>query len=249
MPWLHAVVDVPADQHGAAGSFWQQALGWPLGEPWYGHPELASFQPPDGTPYVHLQRIDGPARVHVDVETDDRDAGTERAVALGAQFVAEHDRWTAFVSPGGLPFCLVGPVEHGAPQPLTWPGSAHRSRLVQVCVDSPAPVHDTEVAFWRALLPGRWADSSAPEFAGTWHDDDGSPLQLLFQRTGDAAGPTRAHLDLGTDDLPAEVGRLRGLGAADVGPGRGWHVLRDPIGSLFCATENSPATTRTREIG
>jgi len=59
------------------------------------------------------------------------------------------------------------------------------------------------VTFWRALLPGRWVDSSAPEFAGKWRDDAGSPLQLLFQELGEPEGLVRAHLDLGTDDLDA----------------------------------------------
>jgi len=77
----------------------------------------------------------------------------------------------------------------------------HRSRLVQVCIDAPASVHDREVAFWRRLLAGRRVESTASEFSGTWHDDDGSPLQLLFQRLDEPDGPVRAHLDHGTDDL------------------------------------------------
>ena len=42
-----------------------------------------------------------------------------------------------------------------------------------------------------------------------------SPLALLVQRLGDGDGGThaRAHLDLGTDDVDAEVARLRALGA------------------------------------
>jgi hypothetical protein len=110
-------------------------------------------------------------------------------------------------------------------------------------------VHDREVAFWRALLDGRWVDSPAPEFAGKWHDDDGSPLQLLFQRLDEPTGGVRAHLDLGTDDVPAEVQRLLDLGADDVGPGRGWHALRDPAGSAFCVTGNSPELTQRRDLG
>jgi hypothetical protein len=84
---------------------------------------------------------------------------------------------------------------------------------------------------------------------GKWHDDAGSPLQLLFQRLDEDAGPVRAHLDLGTDDREAEVRRLVALGATDVAPGRGWQVLRDPLGQLFCATENSPEQTRRRDLG
>ena len=122
--------------------------------------------------------------------------------------------------------------------------------MVQVCIDSPSSQHDDEVAFWRDLLPGRFVSSPADEFAGKWHDDAGSPLQLLFQRLDDADGAVRAHLDQGTDDLPAEVDRLLELGAVDVGAGRGgWHVLRDPAGSPFCVTANPPDQTRHRDIG
>jgi len=77
--------------------------------------------------------------------------------------------------------------------------------MVQVCIDAPRAAHDREVAFWRVLLAGRFVGSSAREFAGKWHDDAGSPLQLLFQRLDEPDGPVRAHLDHGTDDVPGEA--------------------------------------------
>jgi len=248
MAWLHAVIDVPDEQHTPIADFWGRALGWPIGAPWPGHPELASFEPPLGEPYVHLQRIDGPPRVHVDLESDDPESTVKRARDLSAELIDEHDRWQSLRSPGGLPFCVLRAREHEPPEPVTWP-DGHAARMVQVCIDSPSAVHDSEVAFWRALLPGRWADSSAREFAGKWHDHAGSPLQLLFQRLDERDGLVRAHLDHGTDDLPVEVRRLLDLGASDVGPGRGWHVLRDLAGLAFCVTDNSPARTRYRDIG
>lgn len=252
MAWLHAVLDVPAELHDAQLAFWSGALGWRPGAPWTHHPELRSLEPDDGEPYVHVQRIEGAPRVHVDVEATDPPAAVDRALGLGARVVGEQDRWTTLASPGGLPFCVLrspGP-EHGrrTPGPVAWPGG-HRGRLVQVCIDSPAPAHELEVAFWRGLLPGRWADSPSPEFAGKWHDDAGSPLQLLFQRLDEPDGPVRAHLDHGTDDLDAETSRLLGLGAEDVGRGRAWHTLRDPAGLAFCVTENSPSATARRDIG
>jgi hypothetical protein len=249
MAWLHAVIDVPAQQHGAAARFWAGVLGWPLGPAWPGHPELRSFEPPDGAPYVHLQRIGGPARVHLDLEVDDPAAGVRRAVGLGAALVAEHDRWRALRSPGGLPFCLVQARDHEPPRPVTWP-DGHRARMVQLCIDLPRSAHEVEMGFWRALLTGgRWAGSEAREFAGKWHDDAGSPLQLLFQRLDEPDGVVRAHLDHGTDARAAEVRRLLALGAADVGPGRGWHVLRDVAGQRFCVTDNSPEAGQYRDIG
>ena len=248
MAWLHAVIDVPAEQHASAAGFWTGALGWPLGAPWRAHPELRSFAPPHGDSYVHLQQIVGRPRVHLDVESDETDATVARSVDLGATLVGEQCRWVTLVSPGGLQYCVVAAGEHEPPAPSTWPGG-HRSRMVQICIDSPAAAHEREVDFWRGLLPGRWADSSAPEFAGKWHDDAGSPIQLLFQRLDESTGEVRAHLDHGTDDVRAEVRRLQGLGAVEVGPGRGWFTMRDPAGLAFCVTGNSPEQTRHRDIG
>jgi hypothetical protein len=75
-------------------------------------------------------------------------------------------------------------------------------------------------------------------------------VQLLFQRLDELHGSVRAHLDHGTDDRMAEVRRLLALGAGDVAPGRGgWHVLRDAAGLEFCVTQNSPASTRRRDMG
>ena len=60
-------------------------------------------------------------------------------------------------------------------------------------------------------------------------------LVLMTQATA-----VRAHIDLGADDIEAEATRLVGLGAQRLGPGRGWIVLRDPVGMVFCVTGNSP---------
>jgi Glyoxalase-like domain len=247
---LHAVVDVPAEQHAVAAEFWSRVFGWPAGEAWPGHPELCSFEPPSGTAYLHLQRIDGPPRVHLDVESGDPGGTASRAVDLGAEPIGAYDEWTTLRSPGGLPFCVVrADGSPAVPPPLVHP-DGHRTRMVQVCVDSPADAHDREVAFWRSLLGGRYVASPRPEFAGKWHDDVGSPIQLLFQRLDEPGGLVRAHLDHGTDDLDAEVSRLLALGATDLGPGAGgWHVLRDPAGAVFCATLNSPEATGHRDLG
>ncbi|MBV9594167.1 MAG: hypothetical protein JO147_10310 [Actinobacteria bacterium] len=248
MSWVHAVIDVPVELEDAAARFWSEALGWPAGRPWADHPELRSFQPPAGEAYIHLQRIDGPPRVHVDVEVDDVEADARRALGLGAEPADAQREWRTLHSPGGLPFCLIRSRPHQTPAPVQH-ADGHRSRMVQVAIDSRRSRHDTEVAFWRTLLRGRWVCSNSPEFAGKWHDDAGSPLQLLFQRRKDDDGPTRAHLDHGSDDRSAEVRRLIGLGAADLGLGHGgWHVLRDPAGLRFCVTRNSPESTPRRSL-
>jgi hypothetical protein len=247
MAWIHAVIDVPAGQEAATADFWGNALGWPAGDPWRGHPELLSFDPPTGSSYVHLQRIGGSPRVHLDLESKAPIETVTRAVDLGAELVDDNSVWRTLRSPGGLPFCVLQAKEHDSPEPVAF-GDGHRTRMVQVCVDSPQHAHETEVEFWRRLVPGRWVTSSDVEFAGKWHDDAGSPIQLLFQQLEEADGLVRAHLDLGTDDLRAEIRRLVDLGATDVGQGRGWHVLRDAAGQRFCVTVNSPEQTRLRDL-
>jgi hypothetical protein len=143
-------------------------------------------------------------------------------------------------SPGGLPFCLVDRHEQIRPPAQRFAG--HRSRLVQICVDSPPNLHDQEVAFWQAATGWRWGEGSGGEFAGKLYPPTGSSVQLLFQRLGpdDPATAVRAHIDLGAEDIEAEATRLVGMGAEWLGPGRGWIVLRDPVGMVFCVTDNSP---------
>jgi hypothetical protein len=66
-------------------------------------------------------------------------------------------------------------------------------------------------------------------------------VQLLFQRLNEDGDPeTRAHIDLGADDIEAEATRLEGLGARRLWQGDGWITLEDPAGLPFCATVTRP---------
>jgi hypothetical protein len=239
--WIHVMLDLPAESAEPVTTFWADALGWPLGEPWPGHPEFTSFTPPAGDAYVHRQFGDHGPRVHLDLEVADPAAARERLASLGADVGSAHPHWQVMSSPGGLPFCIVRRRPRSRPDPLEW-GDGHRTRLVQVCVDSPAGRHEAEVAFWRAATGWRWVPGDAPEFAGKLYGAAGSPIQLLFQRLGgdDPGSSTRVHLDLGSDDIGADADRLVSLGAQLIGPGDGWIALRDPAGLSFCTTGNSP---------
>jgi predicted enzyme related to lactoylglutathione lyase len=189
---------------------------------------------------VHVQRIDGPARVHLDlVGGIERD--TARLEGLGATRGHRGPAWQAMASPAGLPFCVCAEKQpHERPTAVAWAG--HRSRLVQLTVDVPADRYDAELQFWRAATG--WADEEvdAPEFHRLVHRSE-SPLQLLVQRLGpdDGGRHARAHLDLGTDDLDAEVARVRSLGAHVLWANDGFTALRDPLGLPFCVTANDPA--------
>ncbi|WP_448616430.1 VOC family protein [Modestobacter sp. URMC 112] len=240
VPWVHAFVDAPTDRVGAARTFWSAVAGWPPGEPWPHHPEFVSLLPPWGAPYLHVQRIGGPPRVHLDLLGSPAD-DVPRLAGLGAEPGPMGDGWQVLTSPAGLPFCVCEEAwPHERPVAVAWP-DGHRSRLVQLCVDVPADRHDAELDFWRSATG--WADEpvDSPEFSRLAHRSE-SPMALLIQRLGDGDGGThaRAHLDLGTDDVDAEVARVRALGAELLWPGDGFVALRDPVGLPFCVTANQP---------
>jgi hypothetical protein len=239
--WVHVLVDVPASQAERAGTFWSDALGWPLGAPWPGLPAFRSFEPPGADAYVHLQVGDHGPRVHVDLEVDDLAAETVRLVELGARMGARREHWQVMTSPGGLPFCLLNARPRSPVAPVRWP-DGHRSRLVQVCIDSPPALQQAEVAFWRAATGWRWVPADEPPFAGKLYGPAGGAAQFLLQQLDpdDGATATRAHIDLGTDDRQAEAERLVSIGAERRWSGGGWITLADPTGMLFCATGNPP---------
>lgn len=239
-PWIHVFIDVPSERVSATEAFWSAVTGWPTSAPWAEHPEFVSLRPPDGSSYVHVQRIDGPARVHLDLMADDIDTEADRLVERGARRGRRHEWWQVLSSPGGLPFCVCGDPDRRRPGPIQWP-TGHRSRVAQVCLDIPDAWHDAELAFW--------ADATGwPHEAGRRPEYDrllppaGSPLRFLVQRLGvdDDGLSTRAHIDIGTDDIDAEVARVEALGARVLRRMDPWVVLADPAGLPFCVTPQPP---------
>ena len=71
--------------------------------------------------------------------------------------------------------------------------------------------------------------------------------QRVPERDEAVAGPEQLSterpdaLDLGTDDVDAEVERVRSVGARLLWPGNGFVALRDPLGLPFCVTANDPS--------
>lgn len=128
------------------------------------------------------------------------------------------------------------------PGAATWPGG-HRSIVDQVCLDIPAERYDAECDFWAELTGWPVVASRSPEFQ--WLDvPDDQPLRVLLQRLEAPDGPVRAHLDLATDDRPAEVARHVALGAGVLDPRPRWTVLRDPAGSAYCITDRTDSLVR-----
>ena len=241
---VQAFIDAPAETASELRAFWSEVTGWPVAWPWDNHPELSTFTPPSGTPGVSVQDAEVAPRVHLDLyPTGEPDLLVDHVVGLGARLVQRHDWWTALESPGGLPLCVVNEPAGEPPPATAWP-QGHRSRVVQVCVDIPAASWRPEVAFWQAALGWDPTPRSRSEYIG-FEAPASSPLRVLLQRLGtaDPSMTVRAHLDLGTDNLAAEVERLARAGAVrQTQPvdGAGWMVLSDPAGMSFCVTARRP---------
>ena len=63
-----------------------------------------------------------PARIHLDIESDDVGAEVRRVVAIGATVLEEREGYTILRDPGGLVFCVV-PIQTGEEferHALTW---------------------------------------------------------------------------------------------------------------------------------
>jgi hypothetical protein len=243
MRWVYASIDTPAEHAQSVQRFWSAATGWSLGETWPRHPQFRGLEPVQGDTYINFQTIEeGPSAVHFDVASDQLTADLDRLADLGAEPVAAFRDWHVMRSPGGLEFCLVETSGNVVPPSTSWP-DGHRSRLVQLCIDSPPGVHDEEVAFWRTATCWRFERSHSPEFAGKLFPPQPAPIQFLLQRLGDddSGSHTRVHIDLGAGDaLEAEATRLEALGATRGEPGRGWIQMSDPSGMVFCVTANAP---------
>lgn len=247
-PVVHAFIDVPEAVVADTVAFWAALTGWPAGPAWFGHPEFRSLEPAGDVGWLHVQAVDADPRVHIDLISAEVDRDAARLVDRGAALIRRTRHWTTLRSPGGLPFCLARePRRVARPEPTGWP-SGHRSRVRQVCVDIPADRREPESSFWQDATgwgrqpTGGPGESGRPEFS--WLRPPTGPQQLLLQRLDEPTGVVRAHLDVATDDIPAEVRRVRELGAdqrADDARHSGdWVVLRDPAGLPFCITSQPP---------
>jgi catechol 2,3-dioxygenase-like lactoylglutathione lyase family enzyme len=101
------VIDVPPAEHDREVAFWSAALGQQLkqGEHFPEYHGVALHGEEFG---LLIQRLgDGPARVHLDIHTDDLAAEVARLEALGAERVEFVHAWWILRDPAGLLFCVV----------------------------------------------------------------------------------------------------------------------------------------------
>ncbi len=242
--WLSAFLDLPVEEYAAAATFWSGVTGFPLSPPRGAYDEFASLLPPEGDDYLRLQRIaEGEPGIHLDLSVADARAAAGEAQARGARLDADHGTHLSLRSPGGLVFCFVSHGGRDRPPARRWPDGQH-SGVYQVCLDLPRETYDAEAGFWAAILDAnREVLQARPEFE--WlRGSQQLALDVLLQRLDEPDGPVRAHLDLGTDDRPAEVRRHLALGADHVEDEQFWTVMRDPAGTPYCITDRDPATGR-----
>jgi len=106
----------------------------------------------------------------------------------------------------------------------------HKSRLGCIVIDCQGDDAGTHEAFWAGALGcEKEPEPKDPKY----RDLTGRPgeVRVLVQAV---EHPSRVHLDIETDDIPAEVARLERLGAMRVAEIKGWVVMEAPSGHRFC---------------
>ena len=108
----------------------------------------------------------------------------------------------------------------------------HHSRLCALLLDCNTPDIDAAADFWAAAL-GRAVDRGHPGTRGNYVMLETPPDEPIVQLQR-VAHDSRVHLDIETDDIPAEVARLEALGARVVDRLERWVVMQAPTGQRFC---------------
>jgi hypothetical protein len=104
----------------------------------------------------------------------------------------------------------------------------HRSRLAGFIIDCRTDDLAGAAEFWAAAL----GDGKRRRPEGKYVKLE--PQAGLNVEVQQVEHESRVHLDIDSDDIPAEVARLEGLGAKVVGKVRTWVVMQAPTGQRFC---------------
>ena len=177
--------------------------------------------------YAHVQRVDGPIAVHFDLGVDDVRRPPSRLVALGATQVSDFDIWRVMRSPGGLAFCLVPRrwrIRTGTVGVAGRPSQPARAALRRLARRPPRRGGRVLARPRPAGGTSRPCSRSTAASCSRRHRRRCGCCSSVSAPTTPAPRP-HVHVDLGTDDIPAEVARSsssapaqpllrRGLGAA-----------------------------------
>lgn len=108
----------------------------------------------------------------------------------------------------------------------------HKSRLAGLIIDCDTEDLGSAAQFWAAALgaPAKpRTDVAESKYVGLDMPPD-EPYVEVQQVTH----ASRVHIDIESDDIPAEVARLEALGAKRIDEIRGWVVMEAPTGQRFC---------------
>lgn len=108
----------------------------------------------------------------------------------------------------------------------------HRSRINGILIDCKVDDIDAAGRFWAEAL-GRPINPDHPGTRGDYVmlEDRPGEVSIQLQRVDHES---RVHIDIETDDIPAEVARLEKLGATIERHLERWVVMRAPSGQRFC---------------
>ena len=108
----------------------------------------------------------------------------------------------------------------------------HRSRINGILIDCNVDDIQSAAGFWAEAL-GRPIDPDHPGTRGNYVMLENRPdeISVQIQRVDHES---RVHLDIETDDIPAEVARLEKLGATVDKRLDRWVVMQAPTGQRFC---------------
>jgi hypothetical protein len=100
------LIDVPRDEAPATAAFWSGALGVPA-QPVPGEEQFTSLPGGIAGLVTAVQAVDDQARYHLDIETDDVAAETDRLIGLGAVELNQWLECRILRAPGGHLLCVI----------------------------------------------------------------------------------------------------------------------------------------------
>lgn len=108
----------------------------------------------------------------------------------------------------------------------------HHSRLCAILIDCNTASLGDAARFWAEAL-GRPVDPEHPGSRGNYLMLRTPPDEPIVQIQR-VSHESRVHVDIESDDVPAEVARLEKLGANVVERLERWVVMQAPTGQRFC---------------
>ena len=102
------IIDCKCDDLDEAAAFWAAALGVESeSDPRTDTSKYRRLFVPPVAFDMEVQKVDHESRVHLDIETDDKEAEAARLEKLGAKRVGETRGWIIMEAPTGQRFCVV----------------------------------------------------------------------------------------------------------------------------------------------